>query len=84
MVDNQCALVVGDADIELEEEGLDGGGGSLLAGECDENVSVLLYKFEEVVGGQRWAEALRLCGEKDDMVVGSLIVLEQRNFVTLW
>ena len=83
MIDNQCALVAGDADVELEEEGLDGGGGDLLAGERNENISVFLKEFKKVVGGQSWAEAFRLCGEQEDVVVGSFIMLEEGDFVSL-
>ena len=64
VVDDGRALGGGDADVKLEEERLDGGRGGLLAGEGDEDVSILLDELEEVVGGQGWAEALRLCGEQ--------------------
>ena len=83
VINHQGALVVGDTDIELEEEGLDSGRGSLLAGKCNKDVAVFLDEFEELVGSQRWAEAFRLCGEQEDVVVGSLIVLEECNLVAL-
>lgn len=83
MIDDSCALGGGDADVELEEERLDGGRGGLLAGEGDEDVSILLDELEEVVGGQGWAEALGLCGEQEDVIVGALIMLKESDLVSL-
>lgn len=83
VIDHRGALVVGDADIELEKKGLDSGRGSLLVGKRNKDVAVFLDEFEKLIGSQRWAEAFRLCGEQEDVVVGSLIVLEECDLVAL-
>jgi hypothetical protein len=56
----------------------------VIARECDNNVSFLLHEVEELIGGQSGAKAFRFGGEEDDMVISTLAVTEEREFICLW
>jgi hypothetical protein len=84
VVNNNCALVCGNADVEFEKRRLDSRGCNRFAGERDEDVSFLLQEFEKVVRGERRAEAFRFAGEEEDVVVCSLAMSEQRELVGFW
>jgi hypothetical protein len=49
MVNDQCALVGGDVDVDFVEQRLDSNGSCLFAGQREEDVSFLLQEIEERV-----------------------------------
>jgi hypothetical protein len=60
VVDNNRRAIVREVNVELEEEGADSAGGGGLAGESEEDVAILVHEVEDVLGGQRGAEACRV------------------------
>jgi hypothetical protein len=76
MVDDHCALVGWDVDVEFGEHSLDGRRCSVFAREGDEDVSILLHEFQEVVRCEGRAEAFGLARQEEDMVVCSFAVLQ--------
>jgi hypothetical protein len=57
VVDNNRRAIVCEVNVELEEERADGAGGGGLAGKGEEDVAILVHEVEDVLGGQRGAEA---------------------------
>lgn len=83
VVDGQSVAVLGQVDVELEEHAGDLARDGRLAGQSQQDVSILVDEVDEQLGGEVGAEALGLGGEEHDMVVRAFTELEEGQRVVL-
>jgi hypothetical protein len=63
---------------------LDGSGRRCVTREGNNDVSLLFQEFEYVVRSEGGAEAFRLRGEQEDVVVCALAMFEERELGSFW